>query len=138
VPPIPSVGGNGSHILVHAQTEDRKRERYSLEMESRNLALAKGGSKKEGEKGVEGGGVEEAEERECQWKPCWVHRRLDSMHMPSGIQMFGVYSWSEMPVRLMLAILTSYLYGSIYQPVSAGGGICGRRAWQLTWLFADT
>ena len=54
MPPIPSVGGNGSHILVHAQTEDRKRERYSLEMESRNLALAKGGSKKEGEKGVEG------------------------------------------------------------------------------------
>lgn len=75
MPPIPSVGGNGSHILVHAQTEDRKRERDSLEMESRNLALAKGGSKKEGEKGVEGGGVEEAEERECQWKPCWVARK---------------------------------------------------------------
>lgn len=67
-----------------------------------------------------------------------LHRRLNPIRLPSGIQIIGVCSWPEMPIGLMLAVLTSYLYGSICRPVSAGGDICGRRGGCLTWPFADT
>lgn len=65
-------------------------------MESRNLALAKGGSKKEGGKGKRQWGEEMAFRKQridrVIESHIRLHRRLDSTHMPSGNQMFGVYS----------------------------------------------
>lgn len=77
---------------MHAQTGGSQGETDSLEVESRNLAAAKGGSKKEGGKGAEGECVEEAED-----KLGCAEGGLDSTHEPGGIQTLGVRSWSAMP-----------------------------------------